>query len=89
MIQLTEEERRTLLIRGIAEGPEKQVELALQEALIHHGIWESGEWTVLHLSRMGTKFSSRPRLLKVVLWKMDEADHLYHNRPFNLIQKST
>ena len=59
-MDLTEEDRRTLLVRGISEGSPSESEILLQQALISNGVELENGWNVTSLSRLGPVSPSGP-----------------------------
>ena len=88
-MDISESQRRTVVIGGIAEGAEEgeEEELAFQDEKIRRGMeskrlrsWGMIRWTVKSWRRMGKREDGKTRLLSVTLDNKIGADKVYHSR---------
>ena len=88
IIEMNDEEKRSLLIGGIVEGgDDMEADLAMQEALITKGMemknlktWRLVRWEVESSRRVGRKEMGKPRLMIVRFQDRRQADYVYHRR---------
>ena len=88
-MDMTEKERRTIVIGGIEEGGENEEErrLVIQNEVVRRAMdsknlrtWQQVRWKVESTRRIGRQIDGRPRLLSVCFASMEGADKVYHSR---------